>query len=116
MHQREKDDLILSQLLIDMVLLDKLKDLTETHESDDEHLEVLPPFEDVFKTTMQDVWSTGEVSTISVFASQVLLDTAQIPQGSFKGLDILKGEGERILNLLQFKYSDTQTLDIGGGI
>lgn len=112
LRQREADDRILSQLIIDLVLLDKMNGLVDRDTK--AKIECYPAFDDVFTTTIQDVWKSGKVSATSVFASQVLLNVTRIYKGDFKGLEILKREGERITKPFRFNVDSLEPIDIGG--
>lgn len=115
-QQRETDDLALSQLLLDILLRDWVKDQPQVIENMQSGF---PTFEDGFTFIIRDTWRTGETSVTSIFASRVLLDIAQEFGGNFNGTEMLKKENERISKLFQFevlKVDGEKYLNTSGGV
>lgn len=111
-RQREEEDRVLSQLLLDMLLQDDAKARPELKRFPD----TFPPFDDEFTSIIRTIWRTGEVSVPAVFASRILLDIIQAYEGGFKGMKTLKEENERLSKLFQFKLENGEMLHIGDGI
>ncbi|KAI1371236.1 hypothetical protein F4677DRAFT_450655 [Hypoxylon crocopeplum] len=71
----QRDDHILSQLLLELQLQDKTG---ECNENIGNTTMLEPPEKDIFLRTMQPVWLEGKLSVTSVVTSQILLDILDI--------------------------------------
>lgn len=106
MRKLEAEDRVLTQILIDLDLIELMKDdhseiLKTTMPGIDER--ILPGIDDCFTRAVRSVLTTGLVTVESVFASRLLLDILDICGGHFKGREILLDEASCTQSIFQFK-------------
>ncbi|KAK2765534.1 hypothetical protein FQN54_008388 [Arachnomyces sp. PD_36] len=111
-RQCEQDDRILSQLLLDILLQESLK---QSPLARSKVPEAFLPFDDEFTSIIRTIWEKGKISVLAVFASRVLLDTIQVYKRDFKGMEMLNKENERVSEMFQFT-SVGEFLCTGGGV
>ncbi|KAF5872644.1 uncharacterized protein Bfra_006006 [Botrytis fragariae] len=78
MDKKEKVDVLLSQLIIDLALFDTYNRMTKEDEFRDPAL-YAPPAADALTAGLQKLKHEGHISATVVFASQIFLDLNEIP-------------------------------------
>ncbi|KAI1144327.1 hypothetical protein F5Y05DRAFT_418364 [Hypoxylon sp. FL0543] len=70
----QRDDELLSQLLLHLQLPDKVKGERKDSSEIGDMSMLDPPVRDIFSRNLQPVWTDGKVSLTAVFTAQILLD------------------------------------------
>lgn len=75
----EEEDRLLSQVLIDLLLIQEAKNVGEQHKSKmQSDFSFFSMFEDEFTKGVRSVWTGGGLSVYNVFASRILLDILDV--------------------------------------
>lgn len=117
----EREDEILSQLLLEMILKDTMKPEVKRlqkqgAQAGDLDFNVFSLIEDSFARSVRPLWEKGIVTVQSVFASRITLDVLDICRGgrSFHQ-ELIEGK-DRSQEVFQFFVDEYGVLDVGGGV
>ncbi|KAI1957054.1 hypothetical protein LOZ58_005976 [Ophidiomyces ophidiicola] len=115
-----EEDLFLSQLLLDMILQDKMAGVARSMEINDRfkystfvHDDVKSSLHDKLTASTCDIWRNGTLSVYHVFLARTILDIRQVCNKSFQGAGFLAREGRYAAATFQFSLSDHHTLNTG---
>lgn len=108
--EKEKEDLLLSQILIDSSLNDVIRDELA------EQVGQKPPVEDEFSNGLESLRKAGEISVWVVFASRMVLDIQDIlGKDVERGYDNLRSSTQDALKVLDFHVEGNELVPGGNG-
>lgn len=98
----EDDDQLLTQMLLDMFLIQDFKKMMQQNHASDGGS--LPDLQDEFAKSARPLWQKGTVSTYSVFTSRIVLDILDICGGSSQAqfASQLREEGKIVEKIMNF--------------
>ena len=108
--KKEKEDLLLSQLLIDSSLYDMIRDGLSDRTGQ------RPPIQDEFNSGLEHLRKAGEISVWIVFASRIILDIQDILGSDVgRGYDSLRSAAQDALTVLDFHVEGKELAPGGNG-
>lgn len=119
MKKYEEEDKLLSQLLLDITMIDDFKrQMKQIGKKGHTELTMYgaPPVDDILSNYMRELWKAGEVSATSVFAARLWLDIIDVNQGAPNTTAILTCEGETVQSAFGFHVDDQGVLDTAEGV
>ncbi|KAK3705021.1 hypothetical protein LTR37_013538 [Vermiconidia calcicola] len=116
MWKYEEEDKLLSQLLIDIALVDEARGHLGELSKDDHRIRDAFAVDDVLSTHMRKLWTMENITVTSVFAARLWLDIVDLHQGKPDATSILSGEAAQVQDSFEFHIDSTGALDTGGGV
>ena len=109
--KKEKEDHLLTQILIDSSLNDVIHDDKLAHKTGQK-----PPVEDEFSNGLERLRNAGEISIWVVFASRIILDIQDLlGKDVGRGYDDLRSAAQDALNVFDFHVEGNELVPGGNG-